>query len=151
MARLQNVVLSEHFEQYLAQPPEQLAGVVGTVRNYLQHFTTPEIAEVFCRDSTFDLRDVDQGRILCIAMPQLYQTERRFVATFLKMLFFNHALARFDLPQAEREKRNLLVLVADECQQFVTLSEHGMSDHNVVDLIREAKVAVIAATQRPPP
>lgn len=147
MARLQDAVLSEHFEQYLAQPPEQLAGVVGTVRNYLQHFTTQEIAEVFCRDSTFDLKDVDQGRILCIAMPQLYQTERRFVATFLKMLFFNHALARFDLPQAEREKRNLLVLVADECQQFVTLSEHGMSDHNVVDLIREAKVAVIAATQ----
>lgn len=80
-------------------------------------------------------------------MPQSYQTERRFVATFLKMLFFNHALARFDLPQAEREKCNLLVLVADECQQFVTLSEHGMSDHNVVDLIREAKVAILAATQ----
>jgi type IV secretory pathway TraG/TraD family ATPase VirD4 len=63
------------------------------------------------------------------------------------MLFVKHALARFDFPQAERERRNLLMLVADECQQFVTLSEHGMSDHNVVDLIREAKVAMIAATQ----
>jgi len=90
---------------------------------------------------------VDKGRIFGFAMLQRPQTERWFVATFLKMLFVKHVLARFDLPQTERERRNLLVLVADECQQFVTLSEHGMSDHNVVDLIREAKVAVIAATQ----
>ena len=147
MARLKSAGLVEHFEQYLGQPPEQLAGVVGTVRNYLQHFTVPAIAEVFCRDSTFSMRDVDEGRIVCVAMPQLYQTERRFVATFLKLLFFNHALARFDLAQKTRENRNLLVLVADECQQFVTVSEHGMSDHNVIDVLREARVAVIAATQ----
>jgi type IV secretory pathway TraG/TraD family ATPase VirD4 len=147
MARLRSRALVEHFEQYLGQPPEQLAGVVGTVRNYLQHFTVPAIAEVFCRDSTFSMRDVDEGRIVCVAMPQLYQTERRFVATFLKLLFFNHALARFDLAQKARQNRNLLVLVADECQQFVTVSEHGMSDHNVIDVLREARVAVIAATQ----
>ena len=80
-------------------------------------------------------------------MPQRYQTERRFVGTFLKLLFFNHALARFDAPKAVRDAANLLVLVVDECQHFVTTSEHGMSDHNVIDVVREARLAVIAATQ----
>ncbi|MBE7503559.1 MAG: type IV secretory system conjugative DNA transfer family protein [Verrucomicrobiales bacterium] len=73
--------LAEHFRNYLAQPPEQLAGITGTVANYLHYFTLPPIAEVFCRDSTFALAEVDQGRILCLALPQRYQTERRFVGT----------------------------------------------------------------------
>ncbi|MCP5523239.1 MAG: type IV secretion system DNA-binding domain-containing protein [Verrucomicrobiales bacterium] len=139
--------LAEHFRNYLAQPQEQLGGIKGTVDNYLANFTLPPIAEVFCRDSTFDLADVDQGKLICLSLPQRYQTERRFVGTFLKLLFYTHALARFDAPKSKREQDNLLVLIADECQQFVTASEDGLSDHNVVDLVREAGVAVIAATQ----
>jgi type IV secretory pathway TraG/TraD family ATPase VirD4 len=139
--------LAEHFRNYLAQPPEQLAGITGTVGNYLHYFTQPEIAEVFCRDSTFALREVDQGKIICLALPQRYQTERRFVGTFLKLLFYTHALSRFDVPRSERAKHNLLLLLADECQHFVTVSEDGLSDHSVVDVVREAGVAVIAATQ----
>lgn len=144
---LDGTPLAEHFANYLAQPPEQLAGVTGTVANYLHHFTQPAIAEVFCRDSTFALRDVDDGQLICLALPQRFQTERRFVGTFLKLLFYTHALARFDAPPAERARHNLLLLLADECQHFVTVSEDGLSDHAVVDLIREAGVAVIAATQ----
>jgi type IV secretory pathway TraG/TraD family ATPase VirD4 len=139
--------LAEHFRGYLAQPPEQLAGITGTVRNYLHYFTLPAIAEVFCRDSTFDLRDVDAGKIICLALPQSFQTERRFVGTFLKLLFYTHALARFDVPKAERAQHNLLLLLVDECQHFVTTSEDGFSDHAVVDVIREAGVALVAATQ----
>ena len=139
--------LAEHFRNYLAQPPEQLAGITGTVRNYLHYFTVPAIAEVFCRDSTFDLRDVDAGKIICLALPQTFQTERRFVGTFLKLLFYTHALARFDVPKAERAKHNLLLLLVDECQHFVTTSEDGFSDHAVVDVIREAGLAMVAATQ----
>ncbi len=139
--------LAEHFRNYLAQPPEQLAGITGTVKNYLHYFTEPAIAEVFCQDSTFALQEVDQGKIICLAVPQRYQTERRFVGTFLKLLFYTHALTRFDAPKAERAQHNLLLLLADECQHFVTTSEDGLSDHAVVDVIREAGVAVIAATQ----
>jgi hypothetical protein len=139
--------LAVHFRNYLAQPPEQLAGIVGTVANYLHYFTEPAIAEVFCRDSTFALRDVDEGKIISLALPQKYQTERRWVGTFLKLLFYTHALSRFDEDKATRDRQNLLVLLADECQQFVTASEDGLSDHSVVDLIREAGVGVIAATQ----
>lgn len=139
--------LGEHLRNYLAQPSEQLAGIVGTVGNYLHHFTEPAIAQVFCRDSTFALRDVEAGKIICLALPQRYQTERRFVGTFLKLLFYTHALSRFDAPTAERVNHNLLLLLVDECQHFVTVSEDGLSDHAVVDLIREAGVAVVAATQ----
>jgi len=53
---------------------------------YLHAFTQPEIAEVFCRDGTFQLRDVDQGRMICLDLPQRYLSERRFVGTFLKLL-----------------------------------------------------------------
>ena len=139
--------LAEHFRNYVAQPAEQLAGIVGTVTNYLQCFTTPDIAQVFCRDSTFSFRDVDAGKIICLALPQKYQTERRFVGTFLKLLFYTHALSRFDVPKAERAKHNLLLLLVDECQHFVTTSEDGLSDHAIVDVIREARVAIVAATQ----
>jgi len=139
--------LAEHFRNYIAQPSEQLAGIVGTVTNYLHYFTTPIIAEVFCRDSTFALRDVDAGKLICLALPQKYQTERRFVGTFLKLLFYTHALSRFDLPKIERAKHNLLLLLMDECQHFVTTSEEGLSDHAIVDVIREARVGIVAATQ----
>lgn len=144
---LEGTPLGEHFASYLAQPPEQLAGIVGTVGNYLHYFTQPAIAQVFCRDSTFALRDMDEGKIICLALPQCYQTERRFVGTFLKLLFYTHALARFDASPAQRAQHPLLLLLVDECQHFVTVSEDGLSDYAVVDVIREAAVAVVAATQ----
>ena len=86
--------LQEHFNnRFLNQPDEQLGGVRETVGNYLQYFLSPEVAEVFCsRDSTFDIGDVDTGKIICVTMPQKFQTERRYVNTFLKLLFYNHAL-----------------------------------------------------------
>jgi hypothetical protein len=29
-------------------------------------YVTPEVAEVFCRDSTFSLGDLDRGKIICL-------------------------------------------------------------------------------------
>ena len=41
--------LAEHFRnRFLSQPPEQLGGVRETIANYLQHFLTPDLAQVFC-------------------------------------------------------------------------------------------------------
>lgn len=139
--------LAAHFGKYAAQPPEQKAGVTGTAANYLAHFISHEIADVFCRDSTFSLEHLDQGKIVCLALPQKYQTERRYVGTLLKQLFFIHALRRFDLSRQERERRNLLLFLADEAQHFLTASEDGLSDHGMVDVLRESGVAFIAATQ----
>jgi type IV secretory pathway TraG/TraD family ATPase VirD4 len=141
--------LVEHFEhRYRGQPAEQMGGVKETISNYLQFFLTPDIAQIFCASkNTFDFKEIDGCKIICVAMPQKYQMERRYINTFLKMLFYAHALRRFDRPKAERDADNLLILWADEAQRFVTASEDGMSDYNCVDVMREAKATLVAAAQ----
>jgi type IV secretory pathway TraG/TraD family ATPase VirD4 len=141
--------LIEHFHnRYRGQPPEQMGGVKETIANYLQYFLTPDIAQVFCaHENTFGFHEIDRGKIICVAMPQKYQTERRYVNTFLKMLFYTHVLRRFDRTKEERDRDNLLVLWADEAQRFVTSSDEGMSDYNCIDVMREAKATMVAAAQ----
>ena len=142
--------LAVHFtKRLLKQPPEQLGGVRETIGNHLQHFVTPDIAEVFSpqRKSTFSFGDIDRGRVILVTMPQKFQTERRYINTFLKLLFYNHALRRFDSPRDDRAADNLLILWADEAQRFMTASEDGTSDYNCVDVIREAGATVVAAAQ----
>jgi type IV secretory pathway TraG/TraD family ATPase VirD4 len=141
--------LGEHFRnRFLSQPPEQIGGVKETIANYLQAFITPEIAQVFCAgENSFDFAEVDRGKIICVAMPQKFQVERRYVNTFLKMLFYTHALRRFDKTAEDRKGDNLLILWADEAQRFVSASEEGMSDYNCIDVIREAQATVVAAAQ----
>jgi hypothetical protein len=138
-----------HFgNRFLNQPDEQLGGVRETIGNYLQYFLTPEVAEVFCTgESTFDFAAIDQGKFILTTMPQKFQTERRYVNTLLKLLFYNHALRRFDKAKTDRAKNNLLILWADEAQRFMTASEDGTSDYNCVDVIREAGATVVAAAQ----
>ncbi len=142
-------VLHDHFtNRFLNQPEEQLGGVRETIGNYLQYFLTPEVAEVFCtKGNTFSYSAIDDGKIILVTMPQKFQTERRYVNTFLKLLFYNHALRRFDKSKAERAGDNLLILWADEAQRFMTASEDGMSDYNCVDVIREAGATIVAAAQ----
>jgi type IV secretory pathway TraG/TraD family ATPase VirD4 len=141
--------LADHFRnRFLSQPPEQIGGVKETIANYLQYFLTPDIAQVFCpAENTFDFDEIDRGKIICVAMPQKFQAERRYVNTFLKMLYYTHVLRRFDKPKAERADANLLILWADEAQRFMTASEEGMSDYNAIDVIREAHATVVAAAQ----
>jgi len=141
--------LNYHFKnRFLDQPAEQLGGVRETIGNYLQYFLTPEVAEVFCtEESTFGFSEIDQGKIILVTMPQKFQTERRYVNTFLKLLFYNHALRRFDQAKEQRGKNNLLILWADEAQRFMTASEDGTSDYNCVDVIREAGATIVAAAQ----
>ncbi|MBK7999432.1 MAG: type IV secretion system DNA-binding domain-containing protein [Verrucomicrobia bacterium] len=143
------IELAAHFtNRFLTQPAEQLGGVRETIGNYLQYYLSPEIAEVFCSPgSTFNMADVDAGKIICVTMPQKFQIERRYVNTFLKLLFYNHALRRFDKPGTDRADDNLIILWADEAQRFMTASEDGTSDYNVVDVIREAGATIIAAAQ----
>ena len=137
-----------HFESRLInQPPEQYAGVRETIGNYLQFFLADEVAQVFCGPNTFEFRDIENGKILCITMPQKFQTERRYINTFLKLLFYTTCLRRFDRPKSARAEENLLILWADESQRFVTASEDGISDYNCVDVIREAQATVVAAAQ----
>jgi type IV secretory pathway TraG/TraD family ATPase VirD4 len=141
--------LNFHFKhRFLDQPAEQLGGVRETIGNYLQYFLTPEVAEIFCvEESTFDFSEIDKGKFILVTMPQKFQTERRYVNTFLKLLFYHHALRRFDQAKTQRGKNNLLILWADEAQRFMTASEDGTSDYNCVDVIREAGATIVAAAQ----
>jgi hypothetical protein len=72
-------------------------------------------------------------------MPQKFQMERRYINTFLKMLFYAHVLRPFDRPK----ENVLLIRFADplghEAQRFVTASEDGISHYNCIDVMREAR------------
>lgn len=133
---------------YFDQPPEQFGGVQGTLSTYLEFFLNREIAEVFCADEpTFSVSEIDQGKIVCLAMPQKFQSERLYINTILKLAYYFHALSRFDKPAEEREKDNLLILFADEGQEIITGAESAFADHRAAGVIREAKATIVLATQ----
>jgi type IV secretory pathway TraG/TraD family ATPase VirD4 len=136
----------DHFYNgYLRQPPEQLGGVISTIYNYLNYFTHPDLIEVFgAEENSFEFSALDDGAIVCIAMPQKFQTERRYVTTLLKLLFYTHALRRFDPRPANKRPLsadNLLICWQDEAQRFVTESDGN------VDVVRQANTTTVLAAQ----
>lgn len=136
------------FRSYLDQPPEQLGGVQGTLSTYLEFFLNPEIAEVFCaNEPTFSVSEIDDGKIVCLAMPQKFQSERLYINTILKLSYYFHSLSRFDKTAKEREKDNLLILFADEGQEIITGAESAFADHRAAGVIREARATIVLATQ----
>ncbi len=141
--------VASHFnDKFLSQPPDQLGGVTSTIDNYLRFFQAPAIAETFCTDrNTVDFCDIDKGTIFVISMPQTYAVERQYLNTIFKLLFYTHALRRFDQPPDVRAGNNLLIFWADEAQGVVTASDGGMEDYSVVDKTREAMATVVFATQ----
>ena len=146
----QHQELADYFVELKKQPPEQLSGIRSTVFNYLQPFTAPDIAEVFCpMDPTFSLDKIDEGKLISVKIPQKYQVEKKYVSLLLKALFYLHALRRYDLSGKERQNKNLILMVLDEAQETVLVSEDGISDFNVVDKIRGARATTINSTQSP--
>ncbi|HEY5228947.1 MAG TPA: type IV secretory system conjugative DNA transfer family protein, partial [Opitutaceae bacterium] len=128
---------------YWNQPPDQLGGVRSTLYNFLVPFAEPEIAEVFCAGSTFDLRDIQRGRVVSVAIPQKLALQRRYIATLLKTLVYQIILERFDLGAAhpDWQRRNVVLVEQDEWQR------HAVGADCDVDVVREANGAVYAATQ----
>lgn len=142
--------LIEHYNtNFKNQPPEQIGGIKSTVANYLKYFTDPDIANVFCahEPSSVTMRAIDQGKIICVSVPQRFPVERRYIHTLLKLAFYSHALRRFDRSAAERAVDNLIIFWAGEAQKVVTASDDGLSDYNVVDVIREARATFVGDTQ----
>lgn len=140
----------KYFRDFLAQPPEQKGGTISTVANFLRPYTPPDIAQVVCcATPNFALTEIDQGRLICLSVPQTYQVERKYLNLLFKQLFFLHAFRRFDLDAAEMHRRNVIVLALDEGQKTTLVSEDGFADHATVDELREAGVCLISATQTP--
>ena len=142
--------LRDYYKDFVKQPPEQRSGIISTVFNYLQPYISPDIAQIFSpTDPTFDIKELDLGRLVTVKIPQKYQTEKKYISLLLKILFYLHALRRYDVPAAVRDSKNLIVLVLDEAQETVLVSEDGISDYNVVDKIRGARATTINSTQSP--
>ncbi len=143
--------LADFFESTFtkAQAHEQTEATIGTVKTYLGFFLDPDVSAVFSSEepNTFSFSELDKGAIISVTMPQRLVTERRYIQTYLKTLFYYHALRRFDQSPDEQKRRNTLFLVADEYQDILTSSEDGISDHNVIDRIRAAGVGIIACMQ----
>jgi len=150
-ATIKQQELVEFFESTFtkALAHEQTEAVMGTIKTYLGFFLDPDITAVFSSEepNTFSFAELDRGAIISVTMPQRFVTERRYIQTYLKTLFYYHALRRFDLPTDDRQNKNNLFLIADEFQDVVTSAEDGISDHKVIDRIRAAGVGIIAGMQ----
>ncbi len=125
---------------YWSQPPEQLGGVRSTIHNFLAPYCEPEIAEVFCSESTLDLARIEDGLVVCLAVPQRHALQRRYVSTLLKSLAYQVVLQRFDRA-GDPGARNVILILQDEWQR------HAVKADCDVDVVREAAGAVYAATQ----
>lgn len=148
--RRRNSSEADYFADVCAQPPEQRAGTLSTIANYLRPYAVPAIADVFCSvEPNFSLAEIDAGRVICLSVPQAYQVERRYLNLLCKQLFFLHAFRRFDDDAMTRQAKNVITLVLDEGQKTTLLPEDGFADHNTVDELREAGVCVMSATQTP--
>jgi hypothetical protein len=91
--------------------------------------------------------EIDRGKIVCIALPQKFQTERLYINTILKLSYYFHALSRFDKSAEERSTDNLIILFADEGQEIITGAESAFADHRAAGVIREARATIVLATQ----
>jgi hypothetical protein len=128
---------------YWNQPADQLGGVRSTLYNFLVPFAEPEIAEVFCGESSFDLRSIGRGCVVCLAVPQKFALQRRYVATLMKTLAYQIILQRFDARRDHPDwlERNVILVEQDEWQR------HAIRADCEADVVREAQGAVYAATQ----
>ena len=130
-------------ENYWSQPPDQLGGVRSTVHNLLGPYVEPDIAEIFCTTSTFDLRDIERGAIVCLALPQRHAVGRRYVTTLLKYLVYRIILERFDRARSDPAwtRSNVIVVEQDEWQRYAVRADCE------IDVVREAQGAMYGASQ----
>jgi hypothetical protein len=119
----------------------QLAIQTGfeVLRHIEAYVTIPNVYQLLLNEA--------DGKIVCIAMPQKFQSERLYINTILKLSYYFHALNRFDKPAEEREKDNLIILFADEGQEIITGAESAFADHRAAGIIREARATIVLATQ----
>lgn len=117
---------------------EQMEGVKGTITNYLRWFTDDAIHEVFgAEDANFTMSCMDEGKMICVSLPQRYAIERRYICALLKVLAYAHARAR----TPTKKTYNLMVIWQDEAQRFI------MPIDGDVDILRQFQVTTVISTQ----
>lgn len=133
--------------QTQAKGKNELGSLKGTIRNTLEPFRDPYLAEIFSvRKSTFEFEEVDEGKIIIPTIPQRYKSERAVINTFFKLMNYYHMEERFETSHLTY-KKNILVTIIDEAQGALAEGANGSADYNKIDKTREAKGALILASQ----
>lgn len=127
--------------RYWSKKGEEFSGIKSTIETYLKAFANPDVAAVFCTPGDFSLDLLDEGKHICVAMPQSMAVERRYIQSFLKSLFYLKARSRFDMSKEQRKSLPLLVLFQDEAQRFI------QPDDGDVDILRSSECTTILLTQ----
>lgn len=130
----------DHFSKryWHVRAQEQMEGIKGTIANYLRWFIDDAIHEVFgAEQANFTMSSMDEGKLICLSLPQRYAIERRYLCALLKVLAYAHARAR--LPAQRRY--NLMVIWQDEAQRFVLPIDGD------VDILRQYQVTTVISTQ----
>ena len=147
LARDVQSALHERFLSESARDSKETAGVKSTIVNKLQPYVCEPFLEMFNSEATtFTFEQFDEGALVFLAVPADYSTQKRFVNTFLKLLFYLHGLRRFDDIKNIRSK-NILILEMDEAQQMLTAGSGGNGDHEMAAVLREARMTLVMATQ----
>ena len=147
-AYLKAAKIHQDFLSFKELPHETLGGVIGNIGNILKLFTEESIASIFCADEpTFSVSEMDQGKLICLSIPQSFIAQRMFINTLLKLFFYFHAQYRFDQSAEERVAHNQIFLCADEGQEIIASAYSAFADHRQAAILREAKATIILATQ----
>ena len=106
----------------------------------------PDLAETFCRPSTFSFEDVAQsGKIVGLVPGSRYEQLGRLLGTACKMDFQSVMLARTG--RADLNSTRLALYFADECHKYVISGSSTAGDPYFMNLSRSNNVVNICATQ----
>ncbi len=106
----------------------------------------PDLAETFCRPSTFSFEDIVQaGKIIGLVPGDRFEQLGRLLGTSCKLDFQSTMLARNG--RAELNSRRLALYFADECHKYVISGSSTAGDPYFMNLSRSNNVVNLCATQ----
>jgi hypothetical protein len=135
--------------EFASKAGEEASGIKSTAENYLRPYAERGLENTFSaydRTDLVSMDDMDKQRVLVPTIPQSY-TGRRYIMAFFKILYYQHALMRYDRFGAKVAEAPPLVLWADEGQNTLLPTEGGLSDITSLDKIRAANCTVVFAMQ----
>jgi hypothetical protein len=106
----------------------------------------PNLAETFCRASTFSFEDIAQsGKIIALVPGDRYEQLGRLLGTACKLDFQSAMLSRNG--RADLNSTRLALYFADECHKYVISGSSTAGDPYFMNLSRSNNVVNICATQ----
>ena len=106
----------------------------------------PDLAETFCRPSTFSFEDIAQsGKLIGLVPGDRYEQLARLLGTACKLDFQSTMLARSGRPDLNSAR--LALYFADECHKYIVSGSSTAGDPYFMNLSRSNNVVNLCATQ----